>query len=293
MASKIQIHASAATTWVQALSALHGRFGRRLIPSATVFVVWLLLRNLRNQSAASLQHEAFVTGYALASICVFLMLLGLRKRVLSVPIGRLAIWQQTHHYLGMLSVGTYALHAGMFTTGWLESLLALSFWSIALSGLIGWYVNRSSPRVLRAAGPQVLRQDIPVRTRFIAKQALELALTSAGKNDSAALADHYRGHLSPFFATRRSLIYRLSPTGSARRRLLAGLENIDRYLSEDGRNQRREMSSLVQAKDDLDFQSAIQNRIRFWASAHTWVLGGFLVLTIAHVVVAHRFTSSW
>jgi hypothetical protein len=293
MASKTQAQLSSTTTSIHALAAQHGRIGRRLIPSATVFVVWLVLRSLRNQSAASLQNEAFVTGYSLAAICVFLMLLGVRKRVLSVQIGRLAIWQQTHHYLGLLSVGAYALHAQMFTTGWLESLLAMSFWSIALSGLIGWYVNRRSPRILRAAGPQILRQDIPERTRLIAKQALELALAAADKNDTAALADHYLALLSPFFATRRSLIYRLSPTGNTRRRLLAGLENIDRYLSEEGRNQRREMSLLVQAKDDLDFQSAIQNRIRFWASAHTWVLGGFFVLTAAHVIVAHRFASSW
>ena len=74
--------------------------------------------------------------------------------------------------------------------------------------------------------------------------------------------------------------------------MLTGLENIDRYLSEEGRAQRREMSLLVQARDDLDFQSAIQNRIRLWASAHSWVLGTFLVLTIAHVILAHQFTSS-
>lgn len=293
MAIKTNSQASSPTTLVDTLAVLHGRFGRRLIPSLTVFVIWLVLRSLRNQSAARLQNEAFVTGYSLAAICAFLMLLGVRKRVLSVQFGRMAIWQQAHHYLGLLSVGAYALHAGMITTGWLESLLAMSFWAIALSGLIGWYVNRRSPRMLRATGRQILRQDIPEQTKLISKQALELALASAGKSDTAALADHYRALLSSYFTTRRSLIYRLSPSGNTRRRLLAGLENIDRYLSEEGRNQRREMSLLVQSKDDLDFQSAIQNRIRFWASAHTWVLGGFVVLAIAHVIVAHRFTSSW
>ena len=278
---------------IQPLATLFGRVGRRLVPIAMVFVAWLVLRSLRNRSVASLQNESFVTGYSLAAICVFLLLFGLRKRVLSVQVGRLAVWQRTHHYLGLLSVGAYALHAGMITTGWLESMLAISFWSIAVSGIIGWYVNRTSPRILRAVGFQVLRQDIPQRTRRLAMQAHELALASAGNNDSAALADHYRNFLSPFFASRRSLFYRLSPTGTTRRRLLAGLENIDRYLNDDGRTQRRDMSSLVQAKDDLDFQSAIQNRVRFWASAHTWVLGCFLVLTVAHVIVAHQFTTSW
>ncbi len=277
----------------QSLATTFGRVVSRFIPSALVLVAWLVLRNFRNRSVANLQNESFVTGYSLAAICVFLLLFGLRKRVLSVQLGRMAIWQRTHHYLGLLSVGAYALHAGAFTTGWLESMLAVSFWSIAVSGVIGWYVNRTSPRILRAVGFQILRQDIPERAKRLAKQAFELALASAGNNDSAALADHYRNFLSPFFSSRRSLFYRLSPTGNTRRRLLAGLENIDRYLNDDGRTQRLEMSLLVQAKDDLDFQSAIQNRVRFWASAHTWVLGCFLVLTVTHVIVAHQFTYSW
>lgn len=248
---------------------------------------------MRNRSAAGLQNEAFVTGYSLASICVLLMLLGVRKRVLSPQIGRLAIWQQTHHYLGLLSVAAYALHTNVITTGWLESALALSFWSIAITGLVSWYVNRTAPRLLRAAGSQILRHDIPVRSRLVAKQAHELALASARKNDTAALADHYRVNVSTYFTNRRNWLYCVSPTGGKRRRLLSDLENIDRYLSEEGRAQRREMSLLVQTRDDLDFQFAIQNRIRLWASAHSWILGTFLVLTIAHVILAHQFTSSW
>ena len=278
---------------LHAFASLNSRDLRRLFPVVTVLLAWLILKSMRSQSAASLQNEAFVTGYSLASICVLLMLLGVRKRVLSPQIGRLAIWQQTHHYLGLLSVGAYALHANVITSGWLESALALSFWSIAITGFVSWYVNHTAPKLLRAAGSQILRQDIPVRSRLVAKQAHELALASAGKNDTAALADHYRVRVSNYFTTRRNWIYRISPSGGKRRRLLAGLENIDRYLSAEGRAQRREMSLLVQARDDLDFQSAIQNRIRLWASAHSWVLGTFLVLTIAHVILAHQFTSSW
>ena len=293
MVSKTQSETDSIADSISFIAPIYNRYVRRLIPSATVIVAWFILRSLRNRSAASLQNEAFLTGYSLAAICVLLLLLGLRKRIVSLQFGRMAIWQQTHHYLGLLSVGTYALHARLLTTGALESLLAISFWSIALSGLVGWYVNRTSPRLLRAAGPQILRQDIPERFRIIAKQAHELALTSAGRSDTAALADHYRGPLSSFFATRRGLIFRISPTGGTRRRLLSGLENIDRYLSEEGRIQRREMSGLVRSKDDFDFQSAIQNRVRLWVAAHTWLLGSFLVLTIAHVLAAHQFTSSW
>ncbi len=293
MVPNTQTQIRSARTSAGSLPAFLVRFGRRALPSAIVFVAWLLLRSIRIRSAASLQNEAFVTGYSLAAICVLLVLMGVRKRIVSVPMGRMAIWQQTHHYLGLFSVGAYALHAGMIPSGWLESALAINFWAIALSGLVGWYVNHNAPRLLRAAGSQILRQDIPERSKLVATQAYELALVAAGNNNSAALADHYRNCLSLFFSARRSWVYRLSPTGSQRRRLMAELENADRYLGEDGRMQRRQMSSLVQSKDDLDFQGAIQNRIRLWAAAHTWVLGSFLVLAIAHVVVVHGFSSAW
>jgi len=293
MASNAQTNSVKPANALEATGWDVSRLARRIVPSCIVLFAWFVLKTVRNWSEARMQNEAFVTGYSLAAICVLLLLLGLRKRIVSIHFGRLAVWQQTHHYLGLMSVGAYALHAGFPTTGWMESILAVNFWFIAMSGLISWYVNRTSPSMLRAAGHQILRQDIASRATLIAKKAYDLALVSAGKNDTAALADHYRVGLSSFFGKRRSVFYQISPTGRPRRKLLAGLENIDRYLSEEGRSQRAKMSDLVQARDDLDFQSAVQNRLRFWAAAHTWLLGCFLVLTIAHIVIAHQFTSSW
>ena len=287
---------STATSLASSIRSYRGvavRVGHRLLPTAIVLIAVMVIRGLRNHTAARMGNEAFASGYSLAAICVLLMLLGIRKRMFTKPIGKLAIWQRTHHYLGLLSIAAYALHAGGITTGWLESTLALFFWAIAISGLVTWYVNRTSPRLLRAAGPQILRHDIPRRCREIREQAYQLALQSAGKSDTAALADHFGASLSSFFSKRRSVFYRLSPTGTQRRKMLAALENLDRYLSEDGKEQRKQMSELLQEKDDMDFQSAIQNRVRLCAAMHTWLLGGFLVLTIVHILIAHRFASSW
>jgi hypothetical protein len=269
------------------------RLNHRMLPCAIVLLAYLILNRFRSTAAARLGNEAFVTGYSLATIVFFLLLLGIRKRFTSVPWGPVAVWQRVHHYLGIMSVGAYALHAKLMTTGWLESFLAISFWTIALSGLISWYVNRTAPQLLRAAGPQILRHDIPEAKKRVALQAHHLALAAAGQSDSAALSEHYQAALQVYFAKSRSLLFQLSPSGARRRQLLASLENADRYLDENGRSIRQQMSALVQSKDDLDFQSAIQNRIRFWASFHTWILGAFVILTIVHVVVAHQFSASW
>ena len=108
MVPNTQTQIRSARTSAGSLPAFLVRFGRRALPSSIVFVAWLLLRSILIRSAASLQNEAFVTGYSLAAICVLLVLMGVRKRIVSVPMGRMAIWQQTHHYLGLFSVGAYA-----------------------------------------------------------------------------------------------------------------------------------------------------------------------------------------
>lgn len=269
------------------------KIGHRIAPmlavAGTVALLWLI----QSRTAARLGNESFATGYSLLAICILLMLLPLRKRLISKPLGRLAIWQRTHHYLGMLSIAVYLMHAGPFTSGGLETALAITFWGIALSGIVGWYVNRTSPRLLRAAGAHVLREDIPIQKKQLCERAYRIALAAAGKSDTASLADHYQSELSEFLFRPRSILYRLFPTGTKRRALLASLESVDRYLSDEGREQRKEMSGLVILKDNLDFQSAIQTRIRLWAYSHTLLIGAFLVFTIAHVLLAHQYSTHW
>lgn len=280
-------------SFLRGYATMSARIGRRLLPCLVVLTAFLVIRSIQNNAEAKLRNEAFASGYSLVATTFLLLLLGVRKRITTPRFGSAAIWQCTHHYLGMFCLGAYVLHAGVITTGWLESMLAISFWAITLSGLVSWYINRTAPRLLSAAGPQILRQDIAERKKQVASQAYRIAIEAAGRADSATLADHYQSTLIAFFGFHRGLLFRIRPTGSHRRRMLAALENLDRYLDDQGKVLRRQMSSLVQAKDDLDFQSAIQNRIRLWASIHTWLLGGFVILTIAHVWVAYQFSSRW
>ncbi len=238
-------------------------------------------------------NEAFASGFSLLAVVAALFGLSVRKRMIDRPLGSVAIWQAVHHYLGMLCLAIYAMHAGLVVRGWLEIALAIAFWIVSLSGLVSWYVNRTSPRLLRAAGYHVLREDIPQSKQLISEQAYRLALEAAGKNETAALADYYRAKLSAFFMKPRSMGFRVFPTGMRRRNLVAGLESLDRYLSETGRESRRRMCEFVISKDNLDFQYAIQLRIRVWAAMHTAFIGSFLVLTIAHVILAFRYSSHW
>lgn len=242
---------------------------------------------------SQLGNEAFATGYILSAICLALLSLGLRKRVYGVALGPVAIWQRAHHFLGTLCLVAYVLHAGFLTNGWLESLLAILFWCILTSGLVSWYVNKRSPRLLQAAGTAILSSEIPSAKREVMDQAYHIALRAAGNTRWSSIADLYRSRLEAFFQKPRTIWYRISPNGRRRRALLAELHGLARYLDATGIKLQQEMRKCIERRDDLDFQLAIQQRIRFWAAFHSCLMGSFFVVATFHVLIAHFFSSHW
>ena len=267
------------------------RLNRSIGILATVLAVWLLFLAQR-WSERSLGRPDFLTGYALLAVSLAMMLLSMRKRLLVLPLGSVAMWQRAHHYLGLLAMGSFLLHAGVRVQGSMETILALLFWGISLSGLLGWYINYSTPKKLRAAGRSVLREDIPTLRDELAKRAYSLALKAAGKHESACLAEHYSQHLRPFFQKRRSLAYCLVPNGRMRRSLLHDLDQVVRYLGPDGRASQSSLSQLVREKDDLDFQWAMLIRLRSWVIVHVSLIWSFYLVVAVHVYTVYRFHGS-
>lgn len=266
------------------------RFGKSFV---AIVVVSYACIGLQSYVTNRLGNTAFATGYTLLAVVVALSMLGVRKRLPNVNWGPVTVWQTTHHYLGLFCLIAYVFHAGIVTNGWLESILAILFWTILLTGFVSWYVNRSSPQLLRAAGLAILRSDIPEAKLAVADSAYQLALTAAGSSNAFVIADFYQAKLSKFFSSPRSLWYRVFPSGRHRRDLQYQLTELTRYLDDHGISMQSQMIDLVKRRDDLDFQSAIHNRIRFFATIHTILLGAFIVFTAVHVLVAHLYSSHW
>jgi len=259
----------------------------------TIIAASIIVIQLERWVGSRLGNEAFATGYTLLTTIVALCLLGIRKRLPGTNLGSVSIWQTTHHYLGVFCLVTYCMHARLVATGLLEATLACLFWIIIITGFASWYINRSSPRLLRAAGPAILRSDIPEARVEVAHEAYQLALEAAGSDNAFVIADFYQSTLSKYFSSSRSIFYRILPTGKYRRDLQYQLDELTRYLDNKGQEMQSRMTNLVKRKDDLDFQAAIHNRMRFCATIHTVLLGAFLVFTVGHVLVAHMYSSHW
>jgi hypothetical protein len=269
------------------------RLGQTLKALGIIAVAYYCLQGLQQFVGSRLGNESFASGYTLLAVIILLTMLGVRKRLPAWNAGPVAVWQTTHHYLGLFCLLAYISHAGILTNGVLESALAGLFWFMLLTGFISWYVNRSSPRLLRAAGQAVLRSDIPEARAKVAEEAYKIALLAAGSPKAFVISDYYRRVLSPFFSGSRGVWYYLVPTGKRRRDLQYQLGELTRYLDEAGLELQVQMKNLIQRRDDLDFQAAIQNRIRFVAAIHTVLLGAFIVFSAAHIIVAHLYSNQW
>ena len=94
-----------------------------------------------------LQPTAFTTGYLLLSAIGFLALYNLRKKLPFLPIGSSAAWLQWHIYVGMGTIGIFALHVGPnWPRGPLNITLAIVYLLTIGSGFIGLYLSRTFSR---------------------------------------------------------------------------------------------------------------------------------------------------
>jgi hypothetical protein len=119
-----------------------------------------------------------------------------------------------------------------------------------------------------------------------ARQVLEELTEQTGVR---VLGSFYTNYLNPFFAARPSLAYVLVPTGVRRRRLLNGLKELDRYLESEGRGTAGQLAALVRRRDDLDYQYALQMRLRLWLVIHSAFSVALILGGVVHAVVAWRF----
>jgi hypothetical protein len=248
--------------------------------------VWLLARGQER----SLGSSAFMTGYLLFAAVLFLALYNIRKKLPFLPLGSSTAWLQAHLYVGMGSVGVFALHCGVtWPNGLLESALALSYMLTVASGLLGLYLTRTIPSQLARVGIEVVYERIPAFRREVGVQAGNVVLEAVQNSGATTLADFYTTRLYDFFQRPRGTRYLLRPTTVRRRTLMREMQDLGRYLSHYELPACERLFSLVRRKDDLDFHEARQKLLKLWLFGHIGLTYMLVSLALLHALVAHAF----
>jgi len=238
----------------------------------------------------ALQPTSFATGYLLVAAIGFLALYNIRKRLPFLPLGSSTAWLQWHLYIGMATVGVFALHIGAkMPHGPLDLALAVVYLLTVGSGLVGLFLTRTIPVQLSRVGEEVIYERIPAYRQQVRARARELVLESVAASGATTLADFYSTRLVDYFEQPRGLGYRLRPTTARRRALMREMHDIRRYLSDHEQTFCEKLFALVRRKDDLDFHEARQGTLKLWLLVHIGLTVVLVLLAGLHGLLAHAF----
>jgi hypothetical protein len=264
----------------------HRRIRNACLTVTALAAVWMWVR----AKHAALEPTAFATGYLLLAAVAFLALYNVRKRLSMLPLGSSTAWLQWHLYVGMGTVGLFALHVGpKLPHGIVDTTLAVVYALTVASGLVGLYLTRTIPAQLSRVGNEVIYERIPAFRREVRRQARALVLESVTASGATTLADFYASRMFDYFERPRGLAYRLRPTTARRRALMREMHDVRRYLSDQEQGRCERLFALVRKKDDLDFHEARQKTLKLWLFAHIGLTGVLLLLAALHGLLAHAF----
>lgn len=249
-------------------------------------LVWLWVR----ASERSLSSSSIATGCLMLVAVLFLALYNLRKKLPFLPLGTSAAWLQWHIYVGIGSIGIFALHAGIaWPTGVFETSLAFTYAATVLSGLVGLYLTRTIPVQLARVGEEVIYERIPALRSQVGRQANEVVLQAVTASGTTTLADFYAERLYGFFRRGRGFGYVIRPTTAVRRNLMAEMQHLRRYLSEAELTACERLFTLLRRKDDLDFHSVRQGLLKGWLFVHIGLTYALVALGLTHGLIAAAF----
>ncbi len=262
---------------------------RRISLSVTAMllaIVWLVAWIQEGR----LSRASVFTGSTVLGSLVLLALLGVRRRIPVLRLGSVSTWTQIHIYTGLFAAGVYVMHVpAIIAGGFFECGLSIVFLLVSLSGLYGVYASRTLPRQLTAVGEQYRFDRVGWHRGQIAQSAQELLEELSEQSGVHVLGRFYHSFLEPFFNGRPTMAYVIAPSGIRRRRLISGLKELDRYLESDSRSTSGRLAALVRRRDDLDYQFALQLRLRTWVVVHS-VFSVILIIAAAmHAITALRF----
>ena len=265
---------------------------RRWRNLAVLFAVGLLVVFVGTLLSVALRPTGFYSGWVFFGCIVVLAAYNLFKKVPFLNLGSSSAWLQFHIYLGWLTILLFALHLGTrLPSKPLGVILAALYLGVAGSGILGLWLSRSIPPRLRARGEEVLYEQIPAHRRALQRKVEELVAGSVKAADSSSIADFYAWRLKHFFAGPRNFWGHLWYSNLARRQaFLARARDQLRYMNDQEREIMGAVIVLVQAKDDLDHQAALQGALKFWLFVHVPLTYSLLIFSAFHILVVYTFS---
>jgi len=263
-------------------------FHRRRLIAITATVLSVELFWCINQMiVARLGNASFYSGSVLMACLFMLVAIGIRRRLVMLPLWSVSTWMQIHLYTGIFACAVFVVHAPhIIASGWFEGILSWLFLIVSGSGLYGIYAARTIPRRLTAVSLQPRYDRIAWHRDQLRRTAADEFMALKPDSGGNVLADFYTRQLEQYFESPLPMSFRILPTQRRRRLLLAELGDLRRYLSENAVAAADRYAALIRHRDELDYHHGLQWKLRSWVIVHAAVSVVLVAWSLVHAVFA-------
>ncbi len=230
-----------------------------------------------------LGNASLFSGSVLLACLFMLVAIGVRRRLMMLPLWSVSTWLQIHLYTGVFACAVFVVHAPrIIANGWFEGILSWLFIGVSASGIYGIFASRTIPKRLTAV-PTQPRYDRIDWYRDQYRRAASDVHDSLSRNFGGdVLADFYSRELQPFFESGLPLSFRIQPNPRRRRALLAELGDLKRYLSGDVLEAANRFSAMIRHRDELDYHHGLQWKLRSWVIVHAAISLVLVAWSVIH-----------
>lgn len=216
-----------------------------------------------------LGNASFFSGSVLL-VCLFLLVaIGMRRRLMMLPLWSVSTWLQIHLYTGVFACAVFVAHVPrIIASGWFEGILSWLFIGVSASGVYGIFASRMIPKSLTAVSTEPRYDQIDWQRDQYRQRATSLAKELQAVGGGDVLADFYNKKLEAYFQSGLPLVFRIRPNQRRRRLLLADLGDLKRYLSGDALRSAEQFAALIRHRDELDYHHGLQWKLRSWVIVH-------------------------
>jgi hypothetical protein len=267
--------------------------------------------------------EGLILGIAGYAMMLFALLLGARKRIRTLRIGRAYWWCQGHVWLGLLSFPIIILHGGFkeeFWGGVLTQWIMWIFVIVWLSGIVGLILQQIMPnRLLNNVPMETIYEQIDhiiAQLRADAERIVkgiedkpqdhtyeEFDATPGGDRGGAAtaiapgrvsaeaeakLAGFYRTQVKPVLADKMPA----NATLARERQAVVAFAQLRDTLPDPLKKPVDDLAEIVEERRQLARQRRLHHIMHGWLFVHVPLSYALMVLATVHAFQALPYTSS-
>ncbi len=238
-------------------------------------------------------HHAYLSGWVLFAIMLFLTFFNLRKRIPFLRLGSASLWMQLHIYVGILSGALFLMHIGWsWPVGIFHQLLTWCYIIVFMTGVLGLWISRAFPRMLTVVGYETPFERIPHARSNLRKEAEALVLVGVDGHTSPVIAEFYSKNLGMFFTKPCNGWAHLRQSRSPQAAHGFQFDEVRRYAKKGESEMLDQLREIVTKKHLLDYQYSLQSALRLWLFAHIPLSYSLLIFSVLHIIIIYAFSGS-